>query len=142
MPGEYVSDGKDWRPAQIQTFENGRVNVAVLKDPKTMGREVKVPGQGGRVASFRDSLGEPMSVNVDGKTVLNIGPDPAAAASIRKMTGDDNATVMTITSPPEAKPPQVIVTQGGDSAMAKELAEMRTLVKQQGDMIAALSKKP
>lgn len=142
MPGMFDSKdgGKSWTPAILKWFSNGKVLKSHSENPKLM--DALVRGEAGSIVPLRVALGDPVSVNnpLDGKAIPMEGPDPAAMESIRKMTGDDQATVFPLSAPAEIKPSVTVVTASGDNAMAEENRKLREEMKQLREMFDSLAK--
>ena len=147
MPGMFVATQREWKPAMLARFENGKIAVDDLKNERIMGAVVKEepdPSSPGKKVTLnkRQELGAPIMVpDPADKTrmIQLVTPDPAAVEAIQKMTGNPDATAFEVTPPPMEKKADVIVNTAGDSASAQKIAELTARLEQQGKMIEALA---
>ena len=129
MPGMFVSQGGQWVPDEVSSFENGKIATRHLKNEKIMGATIRVKDG---YMTVREALGAPVSfVTPDGKTIAAVGPCPAALDQIKRTMQDSNAKAMPSLQYPKDSPTQTIQVSGGADvkALQDQIAALTAVVE-------------
>jgi hypothetical protein len=150
MPGEFVSDGKVWRPALVQRHENGSIRVEDAQNKRIMNATTKImpdPDDPTKHIQMTKSqeLGNLLTMPdpKDTSRILPfVHPDPAALETIRKQLGEgfEEASEFPITAYPENKQPNVVLNAAGDPATAEKLAAQDKQIADLKAMVESLAK--